>query len=84
MTYRIEVKPAARKMLRDLPRLALERVDVAILALAENPRPVGCVKLSNSEAWRVRVGNYRIVYEIIDRLLVVTVIEVGHRREVYR
>ena len=84
MTYRIDVKPAARKALRDLPRPVLARIDEAILALAENPRPAGCVKLTNSEAWRVRVGNYRIVYEIIDRLLVVTVVEIGHRREVYR
>ena len=84
MTYRIDVKPAARKALRDLPRPVLERVDAAILALAENPRPPGCVKLTNSEAWRVRVGNYRIVYEIIDRMLVVTIIEIGHRREIYR
>ncbi len=53
-------------------------------ALAENPRPTGCIKLTGMEAYRIRVGDYRIVYEITDRVLIVTVIDVGHRREVYR
>ena len=84
MSYRIDVRPVARKALRNLPRPVVERIDVAILELAETPRPPGCTKLTNQEAWRIRVGNYRIIYEINDGLLVVTVIEVGHRREVYR
>jgi len=84
VSYRIDVRPVARKALRNLPRPVVERIDVAILELAETPRPPGCTKLTNQEAWRIRVGNYRIIYEINDGLLVVTVIEVGHRREVYR
>ena len=84
MSYRIEVRPAARKALRSLPRPVVERIDVAILALADTPRPSGCVKLTNQEAWRIRVGDYRIIYEIHDAALVVTVIEVGHRRAIYR
>ena len=64
--------------------MTVERIDAAILALAETPRPPGCTKLTNQEAWRIRVGDYRIVYEIRDTALVVTVIEIGHRREVYR
>lgn len=84
MSYRIDVRPVARKALRNLPRPVVERIDAAILELAETPRPPGCTKLTNQEAWRIRVGDYRIIYEINDGLLVVTVIEIGHRREVYR
>ena len=84
MTYRIEVKPAARRAMKGLPRQVLERIDVAILGLATEPRPSGSIKMTNCEAWRVRVGDYRIVYEIHDAVLVVFIIDVGHRREVYR
>jgi mRNA interferase RelE/StbE len=64
---------------QDVPRL-LERID----ALRDEPRPHGSVKLSGREYYRVRQGNYRISYEIQDAQLVVIVIKVGHRREVYR
>jgi len=84
MTYRIEVLRAAEKSLRSLDKPARERIEKAIDALAENPRPPGCKKLVNSPAWRIRIGDYRVMYEIHDSVLVVTVIEVGHRREVYR
>ena len=60
-------------------------LDAAILALAENPRPSGCVKLSGLEnLWRVRVGDYRILYSIEDQQLIVLIVSVAHRREVYR
>ncbi len=60
------------------------RVYNAIYALADNPRPAGCIKLAGQEAWRIRVGDYRVVYEIQDRMLVVTVTAFGHRRDIYR
>jgi len=61
------------------------RVDAAILALSDNVRPAGCVKLSGlSDLWRIRVGDYRVVYEIRDRQLIVLIVGVAHRREVYR
>lgn len=61
------------------------RLRVAIDGLAENPRPPGCVKLQGGdELFRVRVGDYRIVYQIQDAVLVVLVVQVGHRREIYR
>ena len=57
----------------------------AILALAENPRPPGCLKLSGEESlWRIRVGDYRVVYQVQDAVLLVLVVKLGHRREIYR
>lgn len=83
--YQIEVTPAARRDLRKLPRDVLERVDARIQSLATDPRPHGSVKLTNEDAlYRIRVGDYRIIYEVQDEALVVIVIRVRHRREVYR
>jgi mRNA interferase RelE/StbE len=57
----------------------------SIVALASNPRPTGCVKLEGAESlWRVRVRDYRVVYQITDRQLLVTVVKIGHRKDVYR
>jgi mRNA interferase RelE/StbE len=83
--YRIEWLPAARRQLRKLPRSAAERVFSLVGSLAENPRPTGCRKLSGHDArFRVRLGDYRAIYEVRDEVLVVIVVTVGHRREVYR
>lgn len=61
------------------------KVLAAIEALAENPRPPSCKKLVGQDGWRIRVANtYRVIYEIHDRVLLVTVVDVGHRREIYR
>ena len=86
MPYTVSIKPRAEKYLaaiRDV-RLAF-RLREAIDALAENPRAPGNVKLQGeSELYRVRVGDYRIVYQIQDAVLVVLVVQIGHRREIYR
>lgn len=83
--YRILLERAAE---RDLGRLSSERHDRAIVAiqgLAANPRPPGCRKLTGSKSdWRIRVGDYRVIYEIADEIRVVRVNRVRHRREVYR
>jgi mRNA interferase RelE/StbE len=85
VTYRIEVAPAALRQLRKLDSQARRRVQAAIELLASEPRPPGATKLSGGEGeWRVRTGDYRIIYEIHDQALLVLVIAVGHRREVYR
>ena len=89
MTYRIEVAPAAVRQLRKLDLPARRRVQAAIELLADQPRPPGAMKLAGGEGeWRVRTGDYRVVYEIRDEIrdevLVVLVVAVGHRREVYR
>ena len=83
--YRVLLERRAEK---DLTRLSPEihdRVIVAIQALAVNPRPPGCRKLAGSKHdWRIRVGDYRVIYEIADGIRVVRVNRVRHRREVYR
>jgi mRNA interferase RelE/StbE len=83
--YRILLERAAEK---DLSRLSTEihdRVIAAIQALANNPRPPGCRKLAGSKNdWRIRVGDYRVVYEIADTIRVVRINRVRHRRDVYR
>ena len=83
--YRVLLERAAEK---DLARLSSEihdRVIAAIRALATNPRPSGCRKLAGSKHdWRIRVGDYRVVYEIADEIRIVRVNRVRHRREVYR
>lgn len=84
MTYRVDVAPAAVGQLRKLDGPALRRIQAAIELLAEQPRPSGAKKLvGGSGEWRVRTGDYRIVYEINDDVLLVLVIAVGRRREIY-
>lgn len=83
--YRIEVAPAAVRQLRKLDPHARRRVQAAVELLATEPRPPGAKKLVGGEGeWRVRTGDYRIVYEIHDEVLRVLVLAVGHRREIYR
>ena len=85
MTYRVEVAEAAVRSLRKLDPTARRRVQAAIELLAEQPRPSGARKLVGGDGlMRVRTGDYRIVYEIHDDVLVVLVVAVGHRREIYR
>jgi mRNA interferase RelE/StbE len=85
VTYRIEVAPVAIRQLRRLDRAAQRRVQAAIELLAEKPRPSGAKKLVGGEGgWRVRTGDYRIVYETHDDVMLVLVVAVGHRREIYQ
>ena len=84
MSYRIEVAPAAVRQLRKLDRGAQRRVQAAIELLAGEPRPSGARKLVGGDGeWRIRAGDYRIVYEIHDNVLLVLVVAVGHRRDIY-
>jgi mRNA interferase RelE/StbE len=85
VSYRVEVRPSALKQLASLPRAVLVRVDAAIQALGSDPRPVGVKKLSGQESvYRVRVGDYRVVYTIDDQAVLVLIVRVAHRRDVYR
>jgi mRNA interferase RelE/StbE len=84
MRYRVILPKSVRKDLDRLPGNVAERVLVRLRALESNPRPTDVKKLKGRPAWRARVGDYRIIYEIHDRELVVIVITIGHRREVYR
>ena len=83
-SYRLLIKPSAVKELEALPRKDRQRVVSRIQGLARTPRPAGCEKLSGSDRYRVRQGDYRIIYSIEDVELVVLVVRVGHRRDVYR
>ena len=83
MTYRIEFEPAAARALGKLERSVQKRIQGVLEILALTPRPPAAKKLVGSELWRVRTGDYCIVYAIEDERLVVVVVKVGHRREVY-
>ena len=83
-SYRLLIKPSAVREIEGLPKADRQRVVKRIQALGSDPRPPGCEKLSGRELYRLRQGSYRIVYEIVEREVVVTVVKVGHRREVYR
>lgn len=83
-SYSIRIKRSAQKEIRALEQQPRKRVVRAIRALAEDPRPPGCEKLTVEQAYRIRVGWYRVVYAIEDDALVVMVVRVAHRREVYR
>ncbi|MCM6763127.1 type II toxin-antitoxin system RelE/ParE family toxin [Rathayibacter sp. ZW T2_19] len=85
MTFRIELEPSAVRQLRKLDPQDRRRVQAALELLADDPRPPASTMLVNSGgAWRVRVGDFRIVYEIEDDRLIVLVLALGHRREIYR
>ncbi|MDT5296454.1 MAG: mRNA interferase RelE/StbE [Acidobacteriota bacterium] len=83
MSYEVLILRRAQKELAALPATAYERVRDAVAALAERPRPPGCKKLVGREGWRIRSGDYRVIYEIDDARKRVTVLHVGNRRDVY-
>jgi len=83
--YRVFLERAAEKQLKQLSAKLHDRVIAAIQSLVNNPRPTGCRKLGGTDNdWRIRVGDYRIVYEIDDAAREVRINRVRHRREVYR
>lgn len=85
MAYTVELKPAAVRDLKAIPERERKRIKTRIDALAENPPPHGAKALQGGEGYlRLRVGDYRIIYTVLDRLLLVVVIRVGNRRDVYR
>jgi len=82
--YSLEIKQSAQKELDAVDDSVFRRIDRKILALADNPRPPGCKKLRGyKDQWRVRVGDWRVVYLIDDEAKLVTITRVAHRREVY-
>ncbi len=83
-SYSLETKPTAQKELDELPDNVLARVVVKIDSLAHNPRPAGCVKLKGSkDQWRIRVGDWRVLYTLDDSARLVSITRIKHRREVY-
>ena len=85
MSYRITLTKAAARELAAVPKPVLKRIDACITGLANDPLPPGVKKLKNSNGmYRVRVSDYRIVYRIEQEVLVILIVRIGHRREVYR
>jgi len=82
--YKIFFLKSVYKDFDPIPQRDLQRIMERIAALADNPRPIGCEKLSGLERYRIRQGKYRIVYSIQDDVLTVWVVKVGHRKDVYR
>jgi mRNA interferase RelE/StbE len=82
--YKIVLRESVSKDLRKVPSQDVERILAKIDLLADNPRPPGSEKLSGDEKYRVRQGNYRILYEIADERVLVTIVKVGQRGDVYR
>jgi mRNA interferase RelE/StbE len=83
-SYRLRIKPSAAQELEDLSRKDRTRIVARVQSLAEQPRPPGCEKLTGLALFRVRQGAYRILYEVRDDDDTVTIIKIGHRRDVYR
>jgi len=85
MAYEVRLKPSAERALRKLPREIQRRVAKRLDSLADDPRPPGCEKLAGDDRlFRVRAGDYRVVYEVSDDDLIVLVVTIGHRSDVYR
>ena len=82
--YRIEIKKSAVKEIHKLPSREIKKVLAKIESLSENPRAEDCIKLSGEEKYRVRCGDYRILYLIKDDVLIVYIVKVGHRKDVYK
>jgi mRNA interferase RelE/StbE len=84
-TFTVQYRRSAEKDLESLPAAIVQRVRDAIRQLAENPRPHGCLKLKGYDnKYRIRVGDFRVLYEIHEKIIVVLIIEITHRKDVYR
>ena len=83
--YKIVFSKTATKDLRNLPNIELQKIYSKIKLLEENPRPHGCKKLSGEkeDLWRIRIGDYRVIYSIDDLVTIVDIRRIGHRREIY-
>lgn len=84
MIYSIFIERRVVKQLKKLDKSSIPVIKDAISQLAYNPRPHGYIKLKGEEAYRIRVGNFRIIYEIKDEIITVTIIAVGHRKNIYK
>ena len=84
MRYSVDILRSAQKQLSKIDRQDQPRIIAGIKSLADTPRPPGCKKLSGRPAWRIRIGSYRVIYEIDDSCLRVLVVATGHRKEIYQ
>jgi mRNA interferase RelE/StbE len=84
VSYRTSIRRSAQRTLEALPEHVYRRVAAALRGLSGDPRPPGCTRLTGRPGWRIRVGDYRVIYEIDDTHRTVTVLHIGHRRDAYR
>lgn len=82
--YKIEFATSVRKDFKGIPQKDAQRILAKIDTLSNNPRPPDSKKLSDGDAYRIRIGNYRVIYDIQDTVLVVLVLTVGHRQDIYK
>ena len=82
--YTLLFSPSARRDFKKLPREVTKNISAAIDTLKNSPRPAGCKKLTNRDAYRIRVADYRIIYEIHDKTVTVLVVRIRHRKEAYQ
>lgn len=83
MNYTLNIQRRVQKQLAKLPSNIYELVRDSIRNLSTEPRPLGCLKLTNRSAWRIRVKNYRVIYEIDDQKQTILIVDIGHRRDIY-
>ena len=83
MKYQIEIERSALKNLKKIPAIDRNKVIRSIEKLALNPRPVGSKKLTGREGWRIRIGNYRVIYEIRELKCYILVLDIDHRKDIY-
>ena len=84
MNYKIYIERSAQKALSKIPTRDQNRIIESIQNLSDNPRPSNTKKLTGKSAWRIRIGNYRVIYEIVDDRLIIIVISIGHRKDIYK
>jgi mRNA interferase RelE/StbE len=84
MKYTVFIEPYAQKQIQKLDKKFIPVIKLAISSLADNPRPYGYKKLKGENAYRIRVGDYRVIYEIEDSRIIVIIVSVGHRKDIYR
>jgi mRNA interferase RelE/StbE len=84
-SYQIEWRKSTKRDLKSIPSQQVERIVSTVTALANDPRPSGCTKLSGSDcAYRIRIGDYRVIYEIFDNKLLIEIVRAAHRKDIYR
>lgn len=83
MAYQITIRKRAVKILEDIGEPYYSKIKKAIYSLADNPRPQGFKKLKGRNGYRIRIGDYRIIYEIFDDKLIIDIIALGHRKDIY-
>jgi mRNA interferase RelE/StbE len=82
--YYVTIRPRAEKKLDEIDAPYYSKIKTAIISLSQNPRPHGCKKLQGRDGYRIRVGDYRVIYKIFDHILFVEVTNLGHRSDIYR